>query len=77
MTYKVFIYILIIPSAAFNILRVSKNANEATSRTVVLQEGPSIRMDKQTNGKKDERTVNLPILQDFVPYRGRCPASIE
>ena len=22
----------------------------------------------------DERTENLPILQDFVPYRGRCPA---
>ena len=20
---------------------------------------------------------NLPILQDFVPYRSRCPASIE
>ena len=20
-----------------------------------------------------ERTKNLPILQDFVPYRGRCP----
>ena len=28
-------------------------------------------MDKQT----DERTENLPILQDFVPYQGRCPAS--
>ena len=25
----------------------------------------------------DERTENLPILQDFVPYRGRCPASIK
>ena len=22
----------------------------------------------------DGRTENLPILQDFVPYRGRCPA---
>ena len=21
------------------------------------------------------RTENLPILQDFVPYRGRCPKS--
>ena len=21
----------------------------------------------------DKRTENLPILQDFVPYRGRCP----
>ena len=29
------------------------------------------RTDVQTNG----RTENLPILQDFVPYRGRCPAS--
>ena len=26
-------------------------------------------MDKQTN----EWMENLPILQDFVPYRGRCP----
>merc|ERR1712121_155661 len=25
--------------------------------------------DERTNG----RTENLPILQDFVPYRGRCP----
>ena len=23
----------------------------------------------------DERTENIPILQDFVAYRGRCPAS--
>ena len=23
------------------------------------------------------RMENLPILQDFVPYRGRCPASIK
>ena len=26
-------------------------------------------------GRMDVRTENLPILQDFVPYRGRCPAS--
>ena len=25
--------------------------------------------------QRGERTENLPILQDFVPYRGRCPAS--
>ena len=25
----------------------------------------------------DERTENLPILQDFVPYRGRCPATAQ
>ena len=25
------------------------------------------------NGRTDERTENLPILQDFVPYRGRYP----
>ena len=29
------------------------------------------RTDERMNG----RTENLPILQDFVPYRGRCPAS--
>ena len=26
---------------------------------------------------KDGRTEFLPILQDFVPYRGRCPATID
>ena len=25
----------------------------------------------------DGRTEFLPVLQDFVPYRGRCPATIE
>ena len=25
------------------------------------------------NSRTYERTENLPILQDFVPYRGRCP----
>ena len=29
--------------------------------------------DKRTNGQTDKWTENLPILQDFVPYRGRCP----
>ena len=26
-----------------------------------------------TDERTDERTEFLPILQDFVPYRGRCP----
>ena len=26
-----------------------------------------------TDGRTDRRTENLPILQDFVPYWGRCP----
>ena len=30
-------------------------------------------MDGWTDGRTDERTENLPVLQDFVPYRGRCP----
>ena len=30
-----------------------------------------------TDGRMNERTDNLPILQDFVPYRGHCPATIE
>ena len=25
----------------------------------------------------DEQTENLPILQDFVPYRGPCPATAQ
>ena len=30
-----------------------------------------------TDGRTNERTENLPILQDFVPYRGRCPATAQ
>ena len=30
--------------------------------------------DGQTNGRTDGWTEFLPILQDFVPYRGRCQA---
>ena len=29
--------------------------------------------DERTDRRTDGRTENLPILQDFVPYRGRCP----
>ena len=32
-------------------------------------------MDERTDGRMDGRTENLPILKDFVPYQGRCPAS--
>ena len=28
-------------------------------------------------GRTYVRTENLPILQDFVPYRGRCPKSSQ
>ena len=31
--------------------------------------------DERMNERTNERTEFLPILQDFVPYRGRCPAS--
>ena len=31
------------------------------------------RTDGRTDGQMDEQTKNLPILQDFIPYRGRCP----
>ena len=27
------------------------------------------------DGRTNKRTENLPIIQDFIPYRGRCPAS--
>ena len=33
------------------------------------------RTDGRTDGRMDGQTENLPLLQDFVPYRGRCPAS--
>ena len=28
-------------------------------------------------GWTDGRRENLPILQDFVPYRGRCPKRLQ
>ena len=31
----------------------------------------------RTDGRTDGRTENLPILQDFVPYRGRCPVTAQ
>ena len=38
--------------------------------------GTNKRTDERTDKRTDERTENLPILQDFVPYRGRCPTRI-
>ena len=32
--------------------------------------------DGQMDGQTDERTENLPILQDSVQYRGRCPKKV-
>ena len=32
-------------------------------------------MDGRMDGLTDVSRENLPILQDLVPYRGRCPAS--
>ena len=34
-------------------------------------------MDGRTDKRMDGQTENLPILQDFVPYRGRCPATAQ
>ena len=36
-----------------------------------------VRMYRCTDGHTYGRTENLPILQDFVPYRGRCPATAQ
>ena len=33
--------------------------------------------DGQTDKWTDGQTENLPILQDFVPYRGRCPTTAQ
>ena len=33
-------------------------------------------MDGQTDGWTDGRMENLPILQDFISYRGRCPKNL-
>ena len=30
-------------------------------------------MNERTDECTDKRTENLPILQDFVPFRSRCP----
>ena len=35
------------------------------------------RTDGWTDGQMDERMENLPILQDFVPNHGRCPATAQ
>ena len=34
-------------------------------------------MDGRTDRRTDGETENCPILQDFVPYRGRCPATAQ
>ena len=36
-----------------------------------------VQTDVRTDVQTDVRTENLPILQDFVPYRGRCPKMSE
>ena len=33
--------------------------------------------DRWMDGRTDGRMENLPILQDFVPYWGRCPATAQ
>ena len=33
--------------------------------------------DGQMDRRTDVRTENLPILQDFVPYWGCCPAAAQ
>ena len=35
------------------------------------------RTDGRMDGRTDEWMENLPILQDFVPYVGRCPATAQ
>ena len=48
------------------------------------EEGTNRQMDQQTDGQMDKwkkrhmdtQTANLPILQDFVPYRDRCPIKL-
>ena len=37
--------------------------------------GPEGGTDRQTDKQTNGQTENLPILQDFVPYWGRCPDS--
>ena len=39
-------------------------------------DGPEVG-DGRTYGRTDGRMENLPILQDFVPYRGRCPVTAQ
>ena len=34
-------------------------------------------MDGRTDGQTDIWTKHLPFLQDFIPYRGRCPATAQ
>ena len=49
------------------------------SKARVVSRAPADRKsetDGRTDGRTDKRTENLPILQDFIPYRGRCPKGL-
>ncbi len=39
----------------------------------ITDPGPADCQDRQTDGRME----NVPILHDFVPYRGRCPTSMK
>ena len=56
--------------------RAPKSAGRA-SKPAGRPSEPAERPWGGTNGRTDGRTEFLPILQDFVPYRGCCPATIE
>ena len=44
-------------------------------RTSVRPSPPLGHSARRMDGQTDVCTENIPILQDFVPYRGCCPAS--
>merc|ERR1739837_37277 len=48
-----------------------------TKRQMDSQKDRQRRTHIETDGRTYGRTENLPILQDFVPYRGHCPASAQ
>ena len=61
-------------------LRPSQRASQASgwAGPQIWLAGPQTWLDGPeggTDGWMNKRTENLPILQDFVPYQGRCPKS--
>ena len=54
-------------------LMASQKDLRASQRGLMAGGGGDVRTDVWMDERTDKRTENLPILQDFVPYRGRCP----
>ena len=60
----------------YHCLSFGARASQARFPAILLAK-PASQTDGCMDGQMDGRTENLPILQDLVPYRGRCPATAK